>query len=86
MNITRDTPRPFFTIGHSARSVDEIAELLHQVGAQTIVDVRKMPRSRTNPQFNIDALPGELRERQIGYRHIPALGGLRGRQPALAGC
>lgn len=46
-----------------------------------IVDVRKMPRSRTNPQFNIEALPAALGERQIGYRHIPALGGLRGRPP-----
>ena len=49
-----------------------------------IVDVRKMPRSRTNPQFNSDALPVALAERQIGYRHIATLGGLRGRSPALA--
>ena len=82
MNNVKHIRRPFFTIGHSTRSVDEVAEMLHQVGAETIVDVRKMPRSRTNPQFNIDALPGQLRERQIGYRHIPALGGLRGRQAA----
>ena len=46
-----------------------------------IVDVRKMPRSRTNPQFNSDALPKALAERQIVYRHIAALGGLRGRSP-----
>jgi uncharacterized protein (DUF488 family) len=42
-----------------------------------------MPRSRANPQFNIGVLPHELSERQIGYRHIAALGGLRGREPAL---
>ncbi len=48
-----------------------------------IVDVRKMPRSRTNPQFNSDVLPDALAERQIGYRHIAVLGGLRGRQPGL---
>jgi uncharacterized protein (DUF488 family) len=81
MNNVKHIRCPFFTIGHSTRSVDEVAELLHQVGAEIIVDVRKMPRSRTNPQFNIDTLPSQLRERQIGYRHIPALGGLRGRQP-----
>ena len=50
-----------------------------------IVDVRKMPRSRANPQFNIDVLPETLKERQIGYRHIATLGGLRGRRPGLGG-
>lgn len=75
--------RPFFTIGHSTRSVDEVVDLLREVGADTIVDVRKLPRSRANPQFNSDVLPRTLGERQIGYRHIAALGGLRGRQPAL---
>jgi len=42
-----------------------------------VVDVRTLPRSRTNPQFNFDALPGALAERQIAWRHIAALGGLR---------
>ena len=75
--------RPFFTIGHSTRSVEELADLLHAVGADMIVDVRKMPSSWTNPQFNSDALPDALAERQIGYRHIATLGGLRGRSPSL---
>jgi len=74
---------PFFTIGHSTRSVEEIADLLRAVGADMIVDVRKMPRSRANPQFNGDVLPGALDELQIGYRHIAALGGLRGRRSDL---
>jgi uncharacterized protein (DUF488 family) len=74
-----DTKRPFFTIGHSTRSVEEVANLLQAVGADMIVDVRKMPRSRTNPQFNSDALPAALAEWQIGYRHIATLGGLRAR-------
>ena len=74
------TQRPFFTIGHSTRSVEEVADLLQAVGADMIVDVRKMPRSRTNPQFNIDILPDALGERQIGYRHVATLGGLRGGQ------
>jgi uncharacterized protein (DUF488 family) len=77
--------RPVFTIGHSTRSVEEVADLLRSVGADMIVDVRKMPRSRANPQFNIDGLADALGARQIGYRHIAALGGLRGRRPDLEG-
>lgn len=79
----RDIRRPFFTIGHSTRSIDEMAGLLHGAGVETVVDVRKMPRSRANPQFNMEALSQALSERQIGYRHIAALGGLRGRVPEL---
>ncbi len=71
---------PFFTIGHSTRSVDELVALLGEAGANTVADVRTVPRSRTNPQFNLDVLPDALAERQIGYRHIAALGGLRGRR------
>lgn len=78
-----DTQRPFFTVGHSTRSVEEVADLLHAVGADMIVDVRKMPRSLTNPQFNSDVLPDTLSKWQIGYHHIAALGGLRGRSPGL---
>ena len=78
-----DTQRPFFTIGHSTRSVEEVADLLQAVGADMIVDVRKMPRSRSNPQFNSDTFPAALAERQIGYRHIATLGGLRGRQASF---
>jgi len=68
----------FFTIGHSTRSVPELAGLLQQAGAGFVVDVCAFPRSRTNPQFNFDVLPAGLAERQIGYQHIQALGGLRG--------
>ncbi|HSV03241.1 MAG TPA: DUF488 domain-containing protein [Phenylobacterium sp.] len=71
--------RAFFTIGHSTRSIDEFTALLREAGVETVADVRKMPRSRANPQFNIDVLPDELGNRQVGYRHIAALGGLRGR-------
>ena len=73
--------RAFFTIGHSTRSLDQFVDLLREAGAETVVDVRKMPRSRANPQFNIETLPCELEARQLGYRHIAALGGLRGRSP-----
>ena len=58
----------------------EFAGLLQQAGAGFVVDVRAFPRSRTNPQFNFDVLPESLAEWQIGYRHIHALGGLRGRR------
>jgi uncharacterized protein (DUF488 family) len=70
----------FFTIGHSTRSVAELAGLLKQARAGLVVDVRAFPRSRTNPQFNFDVLPAGMAEWQIGYRHIQALGGLRGRK------
>jgi uncharacterized protein (DUF488 family) len=75
---------PFFTIGHSARSIDEIAALLGEAGATMIVDVRTVPRSRANPQFNLDVFPGALAARRIAYRHIAALGGLRSRRKDAA--
>ena len=68
----------FFSIGHSTRSVAELAAMLQQAGVGFVVDVRAFPRSRTNPQFNFDVLPASLAEWQIGYRHIQSLGGLRG--------
>ena len=70
----------FFTIGHSTRSVAELAGLLQEAGAGFVVDVRAFPRSRTNPQFNFDVLPKSLAAWQIGYRHVQTLGGLRGRR------
>ena len=66
-----------YTIGHSTRTVAELIALLRQAGVDLLVDVRSVPRSRTNPQFNTDVLPQPLGEASIGYRHIRALGGLR---------
>ena len=77
-------PKPFFTIGHSTRSIAEFVELLQASEVATVVDVRTMPRSRTNPQFNRDAMPDTLAPFQIGYQHIAALGGLRSKQRDLA--
>jgi uncharacterized protein (DUF488 family) len=71
----------FFTIGHSTRSVAELVELLQSAGIALLADVRTIPRSRTNPQFNIDALPAELAAYEIAYEHFPELGGRRGRAP-----
>jgi len=65
------------TIGHSTRSVDELIALLREASIDLLADVRSFPRSRRNPQFNIDALPAVLATHGIAYRHIAALGGRR---------
>ena len=65
------------TIGHSTRSVGELVALLHEAGVERLIDVRSVPRSRMNPQFNSDALPPPLASAGIGYTHLAALGGLR---------
>ena len=70
----------YFTIGHSTHPVDEFIAMLHAAGVRFVADVRTMPRSRTNPQFNTDVLPAALAGAQIGYEHIAALGGLRSRR------
>jgi uncharacterized protein (DUF488 family) len=72
-------PFPFFTIGHSNRSLDEFAGTLTSAGVRLVVDVRTVPRSRSNPQFNSDTLPGALADRDIAYEHLASLGGLRGK-------
>ncbi len=63
------------TIGHSTHSLDEFIEILKAHGVQKIVDVRTIPKSRYNPQFNKDSLPSHLGN--ISYLHMPGLGGLR---------
>ncbi|MGN6303550.1 MAG: DUF488 domain-containing protein [Mesorhizobium sp.] len=76
-------PLPFYTIGHSNRTVEESVVLVRAARIERIVDVRKIPVSRTNPQFNKDAFPAALAPFQISYEHIPALGGLRGKTSDL---
>ena len=70
----------FFTIGHSTRSAAELIQILESSEIGVLVDVRAIPRSRTNPQFNRDSLPETLSEHGIEYVHVPELGGRRGRQ------
>ena len=70
---------PFFTIGHATRPIGEFIELLQDADVTLVADVRTVPRSRTNPQYNRDTLPQSLQARSIGYEHIASLGGLRGR-------
>jgi uncharacterized protein (DUF488 family) len=71
---------PFFSIGHSTRPLDLFVGLLKEAGISRVVDVRTVPRSRTNPQYNGDVLPTALTRFGTGYEHIAALGGLRPRQ------
>jgi hypothetical protein len=65
------------TIGHSTRSMEALIGLLQAHQVRRLVDVRTIPRSRHNPQFNKETLPAALRAAGIKYRHFPKLGGLR---------
>lgn len=70
---------PFHTIGHSTRTISAFVALLRVGGVEMVIDIRTVPRSRTNPQYNADALPLALAEFQVGHHRIAALGGLRKR-------
>ncbi len=72
------------TIGHSTRTTAELLALLREGGVDLVADVRRFPRSRTNPQFNADVLGPALTKEGIGYRHIAALGGRRSTADAKA--
>jgi len=75
---------PFFTIGHSTRPIDEFVELLNASQIRLVVDVRAIPRSRTNPQFNRETLPKSLSDSQIAYEYVAELGGRRKHAPDVA--
>jgi uncharacterized protein (DUF488 family) len=66
-----------FTIGHSTRTWEEFLELLRAHDIERVVDVRSIPKSRHNPQFNRETLSAKLRGARIGYGHLRKLGGLR---------
>jgi len=70
------------TIGHSTRPLAEFIGLLQAHGVTRLVDVRTVPRSRHNPQFDRATLPAALRAARIAYVHLAALGGLRHATPA----
>lgn len=70
-----------FTVGHSTRPIEDFVALLEAHGVERVVDVRTVPRSRHNPQFGQDVLPGSLAAAGIGYTHLPGLGGLRRARP-----
>ncbi len=66
-----------FTIGHSTRSAEDFIVLLKENGVTRVIDVRTVPRSARNPQFNRETLPGTLAQAGITYTHMKDLGGLR---------
>ena len=74
-------PRILYTIGHSTRTAREFVELLRAHRVEQVVDIRTIPRSRYNPQFNRPALARSLHAVKIGYRHLKTLGGLRHARP-----
>ncbi len=77
-------PLPFHTIGHSTRTIEAFVALLREAQVRQVVDVRTVPRSRTNPQYNRDTVSDTLAQFQIGYEHIAELGGLRGHKRDVA--
>jgi uncharacterized protein (DUF488 family) len=70
---------PVFTIGHSTRSIAQFADLLGCGPVELVIDVRTVPRSRRNPQYNEDVLGAELAAFQVTYARMADLGGLRSR-------
>lgn len=80
----KSTPPLILTIGHSTRPIDEFVELLRQHGVDRLVDIRTIPRSRHNPQFNGDALARSLSGAHVEYSHLKELGGLRHPRPDSA--
>ncbi len=75
---------PFFTIGHSTRTLEEFLALLRVVKVELVVDIRTVRRSRANPQYNADSIGESLAASGIGYEPVPELGGLRGRAKAVS--
>lgn len=66
-----------YTIGHSTRPADEFTRILHTYGIELLADIRTVPRSRKNPQYDQEELKRLLRGARISYRHLAGLGGLR---------
>ena len=74
---------PFFTVGHSNRSITEFIDILRDASIGLVVDVRRLPGSRAHPQFDSDRIAASLAEVQIAYEHVKPLGGRRGRVDAV---
>src|SRR6202034_524862 len=74
---TATPPLTIFTIGHSTHPIDPFIELLTSNGVRQLIDIRTIPKSRRNPQFNSDALAASLHAAKIAYVHLKDLGGLR---------
>jgi uncharacterized protein (DUF488 family) len=74
---TPESELTLYTIGHSTRTLNEFMELLNVYGITLLLDVRTVPRSRHNPQFNKETLPATLKSYGVKYIHMPDIGGLR---------
>ena len=70
-----------FTVGHGVRPIEELIETLRGADVRTLVDVRRFPSSRRNPQFNRDALADSVESEGIAYLHAEELGGRRSGEP-----
>ncbi len=75
--MTQTVQSTIFTIGHSTRTLPEFVAILRRYSVAVVVDVRSVPRSRHNPQFNKETLPAALKAEGIAYVHMPDIGGLR---------
>jgi uncharacterized protein (DUF488 family) len=77
-DLLSSSPRALIlTVGHSVHPLDEFIEMIRAHRVRKLIDVRTVPRSARNPQFNRDTLPQSLHEAGFEYAHMPALGGLR---------
>ena len=76
-NIERTGSNRIFTIGHSTRDIDDFILLIKEYGIKEVVDIRTIPKSRHNPQFNSENLKAILIKNRIEYKHLKELGGLR---------
>ncbi len=81
---TQDPGSIVLTVGHSTRPLADFIDLLKAHGVVRLIDVRTVPRSRHNPQYNIDTLPVALVSEGIGYEHVAGLGGFRKTHPGSA--
>ena len=79
--MTDSGSRTIFTIGHSNRTLEAFVGMLRKNDISCLIDVRKIPRSGHNPQFNRESLPQSLTSEHIVYRHLSGLGGLRRPMP-----
>ncbi|WP_053144973.1 DUF488 family protein [Pseudomonas sp. P97.38] len=73
-----------YTIGHSTRTFDQFVDIVKGFAIETVVDVRTVPRSRTNPQYNLDTFPQRLAEVGLRHEQIEQLGGLRKKSRTVA--
>lgn len=77
MPRARSGPPSILTVGHSTHPIEEFLALLEAHEVRQLIDIRTIPKSRKNPQFNSDALASALKAAHIRYEHMPGLGGLR---------